>query len=89
MGNDYFCDTGSSGHYAIVFYSDDPLWDGASCGHAAPSTILHGISEVTEDVSHCGGTIKTSGFVMPTLILLYYIKTDADISSQKSSFFFH
>ena len=32
MGNDYFCDTGSSGRYAHIFYSDDPLWDGAGCG---------------------------------------------------------
>ena len=32
VGNDYFCDTGSSGHYAHMFYSDDPLWDGAGCG---------------------------------------------------------
>ena len=33
VGNDYFCDTGSSG-IALrgIFYGDDPLWDGAGCG---------------------------------------------------------
>ena len=30
--DDYFCDTGSSGHYKHIFYSDDPLWDGDGCG---------------------------------------------------------
>ena len=32
VGNDYFCDTGSSNVVSYVFYSDDPLWDGAGCG---------------------------------------------------------
>ena len=32
VGNDYFCDTGSSGAAGYTFYSDDPLWDGAGCG---------------------------------------------------------
>ena len=34
VGDDYFCDTGSSGPYSNdgYFYSDDPLWDGAGCG---------------------------------------------------------
>ena len=32
MGNDYFCDTGSSDNDAICFYGDNPLWDGAGCG---------------------------------------------------------
>ena len=33
VGNDYFCDTGSSGTAAQgVFYGADPLWDGAGCG---------------------------------------------------------
>ncbi len=33
VGDDYFCDTGSQ-RTAIdnLFYSDDPLWDGAGCG---------------------------------------------------------
>jgi hypothetical protein len=33
VGNDYFCDTGSSGaaNYGRV-YIEDPLWDGAGCG---------------------------------------------------------
>ena len=29
IGQDYFCDTGSESQ---VFYSGDPLWDGAGCG---------------------------------------------------------
>ena len=34
VGMDYFCDTGSSGAVrADTFYGDDPLWDGAGCGH--------------------------------------------------------
>lgn len=34
VGNDYFCDTGStnSAHLDPAFYVDDPLWDGAGCG---------------------------------------------------------
>ena len=33
VGNDYFCDTGSSGTFDFrTFHSDDPLWDGAGCG---------------------------------------------------------
>ncbi len=32
VGDDYFCDTGSSGHYKHIFYGDDPLWDGDGCG---------------------------------------------------------
>ena len=33
VGNDYFCDTASSGRFnSRTFYSDDPLWDGAGCG---------------------------------------------------------
>ena len=32
VGNDYFCDTGSEDHFQIIFYGDDPLWDGAGCG---------------------------------------------------------
>ena len=32
VGNDYFCDTGSSGIHTQIFYSDNPLWDGAGCG---------------------------------------------------------
>ena len=32
VGNDYFCDTGSEDRWQIIFYGDDPLWDGAGCG---------------------------------------------------------
>ena len=32
VGNDYFCDTGSEERRQIIFYGDDPLWDGAGCG---------------------------------------------------------
>ena len=32
VGNDYFCDTGSTNHWKHTFYPDDPLWDGAGCG---------------------------------------------------------
>lgn len=32
VGNDYFCDTASSGHFAFRFYPYDPLWDGRGCG---------------------------------------------------------
>ena len=35
VGNDYFCDTGSTNQWkSYTFYSDDPLWDGAGCGPA-------------------------------------------------------
>ena len=33
VGNDYFCDTGSTKKYQLNhLYTDDPLWDGAGCG---------------------------------------------------------
>ena len=34
VGNDYFCDTASDGilFQWLIFYEDDPLWDGAGCG---------------------------------------------------------
>ena len=32
MENDFFCDTGSTERAQMVFYGDDPLWDGAGCG---------------------------------------------------------
>ena len=32
VGNDYFCDTGSEEERQLIFYGDDPLWDGAGCG---------------------------------------------------------
>ena len=32
VGNDYFCDTGSTNRWQRRFYPDDPLWDGAGCG---------------------------------------------------------
>ena len=32
IGNDYFCDTGSTHYFRYIFYGDDPLWDGAGCG---------------------------------------------------------
>ena len=33
VGNDYFCDTGSTNRYQLnMFYPNDPLWDGAGCG---------------------------------------------------------
>ena len=31
VGNDYFCDTGRRDDM-LIFYSEDPLWDGAGCG---------------------------------------------------------
>ena len=34
VGNDYFCDTGSTQQWSYTFYADDPLWDGAGCGPA-------------------------------------------------------
>ena len=32
VGNDYFCDTGSSQHFEYRLYLNDPLWDGQGCG---------------------------------------------------------
>ena len=32
VGNDYFCDTGSTNRWEHRFYPDDSLWDGAGCG---------------------------------------------------------
>ena len=35
MGQDYFCDTASRTRYSVIFYSDDPLWDGQGCGNVS------------------------------------------------------
>ena len=32
VGNDYFCDSGAKQMYQLIFYPDDPLWDGEGCG---------------------------------------------------------
>ena len=32
VGNDYFCESGASGHYINRFYHADRLWDGEQCG---------------------------------------------------------
>ena len=32
VGNDYFCDAGTTRYMNFILYSDDPLWDGAGCG---------------------------------------------------------
>jgi hypothetical protein len=35
IGNDYFCETGvppGQGYTNLLFYADDPLWDGQGCG---------------------------------------------------------
>ena len=32
IGQDYFCETGSRDFWLIIFYPDDPLWDGQGCG---------------------------------------------------------
>ena len=32
IGSDYFCDTGSRSNSREVYYTEDPLWDGAGCG---------------------------------------------------------
>ena len=32
IGQDYFCDTGSTYHWQHQFYHADPLWDGSGCG---------------------------------------------------------
>ena len=32
VGDDYFCETGSSNTSQLIFYPDDPLWDGEGCG---------------------------------------------------------
>ena len=32
VGQDYFCDTGSRDTVGLIFYHNDPLWDGQGCG---------------------------------------------------------
>ena len=41
IGNDYFCDTGSTHRWSRIFYADDPLWDGAGCGPANTCCTLN------------------------------------------------
>ena len=56
VGNDYFCDTGSSQHFVRRFYSDDPLWDGEGCGSLntccsfnSPPWFVKQLPESTDD----------------------------------------
>ena len=32
IGQDYFCETGSRAQHHLIFYPEDPLWDGQGCG---------------------------------------------------------
>ena len=32
VGDNYFCDTGSTTTLSSIFYPNDPLWDGQGCG---------------------------------------------------------
>ena len=32
IGQDYFCETGHRDQWEVIFYPDDPLWDGQGCG---------------------------------------------------------
>ena len=41
VGNDYFCDTGSTHRWSHIFYPDDPLWDGKGCGPANTCCTLN------------------------------------------------
>ena len=42
VGQDYFCETGSTGRSLVgVFYSDDPLWDGEDCGSGSTCCELN------------------------------------------------
>jgi hypothetical protein len=34
VGNDYFCDAGSATYAGLIFYADNPLWDGAGCAQS-------------------------------------------------------
>ena len=56
VGNDYFCDTGSTHHWEGRLYPEDPLWDGAGCGSANtccslnnPPWFLKQLSSTTTD----------------------------------------
>ena len=33
VGEHYYCESGNTGAYENVYYTDDPLWDGAGCVH--------------------------------------------------------
>ena len=56
VGNDYFCDTGSSGVLELKFYGDNPLWDGACCGSQSTCCSLNtppqaaAIHSTTDDI---------------------------------------
>ena len=34
VGEHYYCESGNNGQSSNLFYTDDPLWDGAGCVHA-------------------------------------------------------
>ena len=41
VGNDYFCDSGGGQQYQLIFYADDPLWDGEGCGPTSTCCSLN------------------------------------------------
>ena len=56
IGQDYFCDTGTEDMFQVIFYADDPLWDGAGCGSYStccsfnsPPWFLQNISPPTNE----------------------------------------
>ena len=34
VGNDYYCESGTTGARLSIVYTNDPLWDGDGCVHA-------------------------------------------------------
>ena len=42
VGQDYFCETAVTDVWNLVFYPDDPLWDGEGCGSGSTCCELNG-----------------------------------------------
>ena len=65
VGENYFCETAVTGAWELIFYLNDPIWDGENCGSRStccefnnPPYFCQRLSEATADdieVRICGG----------------------------------
>ena len=83
VGQDYFCATASRERYQIIFFPDDPLWDGQGCGGTStccsfnnPPWFCKNLPQPTTDdieLRLCGGESSTEDEDTPLEIVEVYI----------------
>ena len=83
IGNNYFCDSGQETHsYSLVYFSDDPLWDGQGCGSTSNccsvnsppwfcTNITSSMSDDDIEVRICGSQDISDENIVVTKVELY------------------